>query len=360
MGKSSGSGSTSTTTVQKSDPWSGVQPYLTGTRNITGIYPEANNLYNSSGWNSDMQSLTNNYLRQIANRSNSTANAQNIASGLMNGQYNTSISPVSNISGVGDINMSSALSSMGATDPTNALSSILSGQVDTSTLDPVVQSAQSKLADTFNQSTLPTIGRSATAAGQYGSSRQGIAEGLAAQGLANAQGDIATNLYNSAYQNAQNNQSTAANNLSSLGLSAATTNNANNLATQQYNASLGLHNNAQALTQASQNVTNYLNGLNALGTANTMQDTNYNNALSALQAGNAYNWKNLSNYANIIGNTSGLGGSSSSTSSTPTTSNYGASVAGGALGGYALSNALGLSNPYTAALTIGGGLLGLL
>ena len=35
-----------TTTVQKADPWEGQQPYLTGDDARTGIFPEAERLYN--------------------------------------------------------------------------------------------------------------------------------------------------------------------------------------------------------------------------------------------------------------------------------------------------------------------------
>lgn len=36
------------TTVQKADPWSGVQPYLTGQEGKPGVYPEAANLYQNN------------------------------------------------------------------------------------------------------------------------------------------------------------------------------------------------------------------------------------------------------------------------------------------------------------------------
>ena len=37
-----------TNTVQKSDPWSGQQPYLTGSGGNPGLFPEAANLYSNN------------------------------------------------------------------------------------------------------------------------------------------------------------------------------------------------------------------------------------------------------------------------------------------------------------------------
>lgn len=95
----------------------------------------------------------------------------------------------------------------------NALTQSLSGQVNTATLDPVIANAQRRLGEQFNEQVLPGIRGGAMSAGQYGSSRQGIAEGLAARGLGYAMGDMSANLYNQAYQDAQNRMSTTANNM---------------------------------------------------------------------------------------------------------------------------------------------------
>lgn len=381
MGKSSGGSSGgNTTTVQKADPWSGVQKYLTGstgakgTTGTTGIYPEAQNLYKTAGWDSGMQSTANQYSGQVAARAGQDTQAFTAGNAALNGGYDADVQRVADTAGVGNINAQSvapttAFSSLGSSDPTAATQKLLSGQVDTSTLDPLIASQQQRLADTFNTSVMPSIGQSATAAGQYGSSRQGIAEGLAAKGLAQAQGDISSSAYNNAYNTAQSNMYGTANNMSSLGLSNATnnadrslnadtTNAANTLNTQQYNASLGLNNNSQALQDSAQTVANRTNGLNMLGTGNTMQDSNYANSLTAQQADDTYNWKNLNNYSGVVQPGANIGGTS--TTSTPTTSNYGASALGGALGGAGLASLLGTSGTTSGLLSGGGALLGLL
>lgn len=379
MSKSSGSGSS--TTTQTTTPWSGVQKYLTGDKKTTGIYPEAQSQYKDSGWDSGMQSTADQYAGQIANRAGQDTQAYSAGNTALSGGYDANVQRVGDTSGVGNINAqsvdpNSAFSSLGTSDPTSANQKLLSGQVDTSTLDPLIASQQQRLADTFNQSTMPSIGQAATSAGQYGSSRQGIAEGLAAKGLAQAQGDISSSAYNNAYNTAQSNMYGTANNMSSLGLSnstnnanrsltADTTNASNSLNTQQYNASLGLNNNSQAIQNSAQTVANRTNGLNMLGTGNTMQDSNYTNSLAAQQAGDTYDWQNLSNYAGIVSPGASAGGTSST--STPTSSNYGASALGGAMGGAGLASLFGMTGTGASAsglgtglLTGGGALLGLL
>lgn len=42
-------GGGTTETVQKSDPWEGMQPYLSGTNGVPGLYSEAAKLYNQGG-----------------------------------------------------------------------------------------------------------------------------------------------------------------------------------------------------------------------------------------------------------------------------------------------------------------------
>jgi hypothetical protein len=77
------------------------------------------------------------------------------------------------------------------------------GQVAT---DPVVQSlveqAQKGLGTQLTETVLPQIRSGATAAGQYGSTRQGVAEGVAAGKTAEAQSQAATSIYGQAYQDA--------------------------------------------------------------------------------------------------------------------------------------------------------------
>lgn len=111
--------------------------------------------------------------------------------------------------------------SMGGANPMGALGQMLSGQVNTAALDPVMATASRRLGEQFNEQVMPGIRGGAQAAGQYGSSRQGIAEGLAARGLGYAMGDMSANMYNNAFNQAQQNMAGAANNLAGLGFNNA-------------------------------------------------------------------------------------------------------------------------------------------
>lgn len=73
------------------------------------------------------------------------------------------------------------------------------------TADAAVQ----PLYDKLTTETLPSIGAGSFGSHLYGSNRQGIAEGLAARGTAEAAGQVTSNIYNQAYQSAQDNATRA-------------------------------------------------------------------------------------------------------------------------------------------------------
>jgi hypothetical protein len=421
---SKGGGGGGSTTVQKADPWSGVQPYLVGgsytdpntgqvTQTGTGIYPEAQKLYQNQGWTQGMTDLTSQQGQNIAGRGGQVQQAYGLGNQAINGGFDPNVSrvgnintatsagpnAVGNIAGVGNISADQvraqmvdptrAFGSMGGANPTQSIQQMLTGQANTSTLDPVVNSALTRMSDNFNTQVLPGIDQGAVAAGQYGGSRQGIAQGLAMKGLSQSMGDTAANMYNNAYNTAQQNMYGTSNNMANLGLSnsqananrdltgqttnagnnlqAGMTNAANQLNTQQFNANLGLQNNAQAMqnnqfnagalnsgnqfnanlglqnnTQAmqlaQQQLANRTQGLSLLGQGNQLQDQNYQQQMSLLDAPNQYNWNNLNKYASIVTPGAGIGGTS--TSNQQTSTNPFASALGGALGGAALSSAL--------------------
>lgn len=419
---SKGGGGGGTTTVQKADPWSGVQPYLIGgsytdpttgqvTSTGTGIYPEAQKLYQNQSWTPGMQSLTDQQGQNVAGRAGQVQQAYGLGGQALSGAFDPNVSrvnnagiatsagvnPVANIQGVNNIyaqmvNPTQAFGSMGGANPTSSIQQMLTGQANTSTLDPVVNNALTRMSQNFNEQVMPGLRNEAVAAGQYGSSRQGIAEGLATRGLAQSMGDMSANMYNNAYNTAQQNMYGTANNMAGLGLNNAqananrsltadTTNAANQLNTQQFNANLGLQNNAQTLqnnqfnasqmnagnqfnanlglqnnTQAmqlaQQQLANRTQGLSLLGQGNQLQDQNYAQQMSLLDAPNQYNWNNLNKYASIVTPGAGIGGSS--TSNQQTSTNPFSSALGGALGGAALAGAL----PAAWGVSSGMGALG--
>ena len=371
MGKGGGGGGT--TTVQKADPWSGVQPYLIGGSTETGIYPEAQRLYSSQNWTPGMQSLTDQQGQNIVGRAGQVQQAYNVGNYALGGGFDPNVqrvgnvstyisanptavgniagvNPVGNIAGVNSVgniagvnsvgniagpqsinaervaaqniyaqmvDPTQAFGSMGGANPTSSIQQMLTGRANTSTLDPVVNSALTRMSQNFNEQVMPGLRNEAVAAGQYGSSRQGIAEGLATRGLAQSMGDMSANMYNNAYNTAQQNMYGTANNMAGLGLNnaqtnanrdlagqtanagnnlraslanasnslqAQTTNAANQLAVQQFNANLGLQNNAQNLqTQQFNTGTALQNNQNALNTQQFNANLGLQNNAQALQ-----------------------------------------------------------------------------
>jgi len=63
-----------------------------------------------------------------------------------------------------------------------------------------ISAATRPITQQLTESTLPSLRSGAAAAGQYGSSRQGIAEGLASQAASQATGDTAAKIAESSYQ----------------------------------------------------------------------------------------------------------------------------------------------------------------
>lgn len=91
----------------------------------------------------------------------------------------------------------------GINKATPAQDFFLSGQAMDPTSNPYIQrtaeAAIDPLQKTLTQSILPSIRRGATGAGQTGSSRQGIAEGLAIQDFNKQAGDITSRIFSDSY-----------------------------------------------------------------------------------------------------------------------------------------------------------------
>lgn len=81
-----------------------------------------------------------------------------------------------------------------------------SGVADDPIVQGLVEKAQAGLGTQLAEQVMPQIRSGATAAGQYGSTRQGVAEGVAAGKTAEAQGRVATDIYGKAYQDALRSQ----------------------------------------------------------------------------------------------------------------------------------------------------------
>lgn len=197
-----------TTTTASNKPWSGVSPYLSGSTwnpktkkwqgtgsavfnpetgqmeqrgNIVGTMSEAERIYRTAM----PETLEN--VRQYGQT------ATDVGQNILGGAYD--------INRIDPTNMRRA---MGATDPTSALSRLLSGNVDNPYLNAQAQAITNQVNANLMNTLLPQIRSGATVAGQYGGSRQGIAQSGAISGTQRQLSDALSNLYGSAYENAQN------------------------------------------------------------------------------------------------------------------------------------------------------------
>lgn len=164
MGGSSGGGGSSTT-VQKADPWSGIQPYL------KDVYGEAQNLYR--GFTPSM------YPGQMYAPQNQL-------------QQQSQQQLLNSIPQMQDMTNSAYQSAMFGLGPALYAES-------NPYLQSYMQAAIRPVSSQLLNQTLPAIRSGATNAGQYGSSRQGIAEGLAIQGATRTAADIASQMASEGY-----------------------------------------------------------------------------------------------------------------------------------------------------------------
>lgn len=241
-----GGSSGSSTSSSSSEPWWGVQPYLTGNvqqnpdgtvTNTPGLYQDAQKLYNSGGWSPGMQGLSDAQYQALGGRQQQTGLYNQLGNDLFSGKYDAPYSPVGNISGPGRIAPSpvtaattqapgsmpvagyqaaiyspssagqaatasastAGASTVGATPLSNSAQSLIAGDYNNPYLGRTIDAASRRMADNFNEQVMPGLRGQAQAAGQYGGSRQGIAEGLAAKGLSQSMSDMIGGMYSNAY-----------------------------------------------------------------------------------------------------------------------------------------------------------------
>lgn len=389
--------------TQSASPYAGSVPFLTGTQateavpgvngepgtpampGLNGILPSAYNQFMSGGFTPEMQGVVNQASQYFQSQQGNTGLQQGYGNALMAGTNNAQISPVANaaaperIGGWGQIQAQSvdptqALASLGSINPTQALQNQLSGSANNPYLDQQIAGIGSDISNNLNRNIMPGIRGQAVASGQYGGSRQGIAEGLAMSDANQQLTNAASSIRSGAYESAQNRQGQAAGNLANLGignatnnanrdLSAQTSNASNTLQAQmanaanamnnnQFNANLGLQNNAQSITNSANNTNNYVAGSNIANAGQNSANALYQQQLANLGFGNQYGWNQLGNFSNIVNAPSG--GTSVQTQSGGPSGTQ--SALSGAAGGAATGMAIG--GPWGAAIGGGIGLLG--
>ena len=299
-----GGGGGSTTTVQKADPWSGQQPYL------TDIFQKAQQLYNSGG-------MAPNYYpgQTVAGQSQWTQDAlQMQADRAQNG------SPlIDNAStAINNITTGQAIAGNQGLNTLNQLS-----QEDNPYVDELYNRANSQAQSAINSNF--------SSAGRYGSGAH-----------AAASADAANNLANEMYSALWDKRADAAASAGQLyntgiGQQVVAGQTGQQLANQAYT-------DAEALSQAGGIMDEYnQQKINA-----DIDRYNYDQqkALLALQ-----------NYNNMIQGS--YGGTTTTTGQQSSSGSTLGNVAGGALTGGGLAYMLGASNPIIGASALAGGLLGL-
>ncbi len=319
-----------------------------------GMPQQIYDLYQNSGFTPGMQDATNSYLQNT----NFTQKSPNITASNMpgfegfnasspmiqdyakassdmlgaaykvaDGAYDSDFGPVAGV----DLNAERA--KMGQLDPTNSLSSLLSGKVNNPYLDAQSQSMIDMMTRNTNENVMPGIRSNAVVSGTYGGSRQGIAEGLAASRLNQDIAPALTNLYGTANENAQNRMASTANSLNDQAYNAGFGNAGlqmqNNQQLMQKNAG-NLSNRMQALP-ITQSGFGMLSGLNDMAVnnydlgirnadvgfknadlglrTNEANNNNFANYMQAIMGPQAYDWQNMQNYANLMYGGAGIGGS---------------------------------------------------
>ena len=329
-----------TKTKSETNPWAPFSQYITGKQDgVTGIPESANNLFEQGGFNQEMQAgndFYTNFLKQQATdpRLNDFSQAGfdllGGARDVANGAYDSNFSAVNGmgeISPAGMVDMNAQRKNLGALDPTRAFKEMLSGQPDNRYLDNTVSALTNNLTRNTNENVMPGLRSGAAVSGQYGGSRQGIAEGLAASRLNQDIAVPVTQMYSGALENAKNRMQGTSQYLNDSAYNTAfgnanlgLQNNSQQMQRDQSNANIGFQNNDQLMQRNSQNLSNRMqsmpiaqNGFGLLTGVNDLQGQNYNNFNTAMMQPQNLNWQNMNNYANLMYQGAGLGGTSKGT-----------------------------------------------
>jgi hypothetical protein len=410
------------------DPKTGLYKLNKNANGPLGLLQQTSNFANQyKNLSPQEQQLLSDYQTTLGGRDVGIENMQGLGSNLQNdltsGRYNTNFSDVGNTdysnidaakaeaaqaeAAQAEATLSdliNARSAQGVLDPTSSLSQILKGdpttnpylaQMNQASINQAMQGYNDALQNA-NQTLLPQIKQDAFASGQYGGSRQGIAEGILGQQLGiNARDlgqramDTGAQLYGGAFENAQQRMAAAAGDLnaqaaqneqfnaSSLNdiskFNAGALNNmrqfnadnqqavnlanmqalnnmgqfnaTNSLQNAQYNADLGLKNRSMSMEQAQNNLNNALQAYNTgkatYADVTSAQDALYGAQTDAEKTQMQRYLDMLNIQQGVYGGASGLGGSSTATN---TGGGGSSSTMGNILGG--LSGATGLLSMF--------------
>lgn len=303
----------STQTVQRSDPWSGQQGYL------SNVFQGAQDVYS----------------HQAANPSSSVAGftpaqqqAMQLTQNVANGTDFGNASTVNNSAGNYTTNLLNG-NYLNSNPGSAAFNKFASGDMmNNPYMTGMANAAADSITRAYQTATAPQTASAFAGSGRYGSGAYGNAVSQNQQDLATQLGNSMNNLYGGMYQNNMQNMLQGAQGLST-----------------NYNTA------AQQQLQGSMNAPNIVNSVNG-GISNLYNMGGNQQALNQQQI-NAP-WQLLNNFSNLVQGQYG----GTMTSTQPYYQNRMAGGMGGAMGGAMLGSAFGPIGMGIGAL--GGGLMGML
>ena len=337
------------------DPTTGQYILKNNAKSPMGLMQQTSNFADTYGTLSpEEQQLLSDYQTTLSGRGTGIGNMQNLGTNLQNdltgGKYNTDFGYV------GDVNASlsdliKARSEQGALNPTQALSEILRGdpttnpylaQMNQASINQSMQGYNDALRNA-GQTLLPGIKQDTFASGQYGGSRQGIAEGIVGQqlgvnarDLAQRAMDTGAQLYGGAFENAQQRMAAAAGDLNAQAAQNAQYNASTLNDIAKFNTDTAFKNRAQSMEQAQNNLNNALQAYNVgkatYADVTAAQDALYGAQTDAEKTQMQRTLDMLNAQQGIYGTAAGFGGTSTATS---TGGGGGSSGMGNILGGLA-------------------------
>lgn len=232
-----------TTQIQKADPWSGVQPYLKeGYSRLSEIAQQTPTFYPGQTYAGfdPMQMASQQGMLNYAGSPGVSGTIGNVF-GTTNQAMGAGSDPVSQMADRSSVPANSRMLIEATKDPnsgifmpdiqTNAgvnpndsIARMMSGTMNP-WIGQAADSAMARLNDNFKEQIMPSIASNAVATGGVGGSRQGVAEGIAAKGLAQAQGDMLASMYLQGANKAIDQQNTG----TGMALSQQQANNSNQL-----------------------------------------------------------------------------------------------------------------------------------
>jgi hypothetical protein len=364
MGGSSPPPANTTQTTQQ-NPWAGAMPYLQGKAGHAGIFPEAERFYQQNSQLSPQQSGLNDYYSNALENRYQNINQFDLGRQFLNGEYD----PTAGMTNGRQSTMTGAhsfttdqrqnMAALGGNDPSQAIGQMLTGQPDNPYLSSLHQANINQSMRGYDDairnlqtSVLPQIGDQAFAAGGYGGSRQGVAEGMAleqmqrnARDLGIAAMDSGNQLYGSAYESAQGRKADMANMMNNTAAQMGQFNAGQKQNAAQYNAD-ALNNirmfNAGQLQNADQFNANLDMQQQAARAGNALQgkdiykdvyasQDNIFNQLQSIYGAPTAQWQNaLNQFAGVISPGATFGGNTTQTNQVPIYSNNASQLLGGA------------------------------